>query len=98
MKLYFNRESKDGTWEVISDSSRDIVTLYHFYDDEKKPESILMTKKEFLELKKFLSGLKLKKNTIIKPRSIRSAYCKCKPRGRFNSVGVCVICKNEYRP
>jgi len=84
-------EYGDNEWKI------DLVPLYHFYDDEKKPESILMTKKEFLELKKFLSGLKLKKNTI-KPRSIRSAYCKCKPRGRFNSVGVCVICKNEYRP
>jgi hypothetical protein len=27
----------------------------------------------------------------------RDPYCDCKPHGRFNSVGVCVMCKREYR-
>ena len=29
---------------------------------------------------------------------IKSVYCDCKPYGRFNSVGVCVMCKREYHP
>jgi hypothetical protein len=28
----------------------------------------------------------------------KSVYCDCKPYGRFNSVGVCVMCKREYHP
>jgi len=39
------------------------------------------------------SSIQTNAKTIV----IKSAYCRCKPHGRYNSVGVCVICKKEYQ-
>lgn len=64
-ELFFNKESKDGTWEITYDSSGDAVCLALYFDDKYDPHKIMMTKKEFLKLQRFLKNLRLKPNTII---------------------------------
>lgn len=34
----------------------------------------------------------------IEKQTHASIYCQCKPCGSYNSVGVCVNCKKEYKP
>lgn len=66
-ELFFNRESKSGTWEITFDSTNDKV-LIEFYRGKitHKTFHIICNKKEFVELKKFIKNMRLKKNYKMK--------------------------------
>jgi hypothetical protein len=65
-EIFFNKESKSGTWEVTYDSTNDNVLLECYENHGDDCQKIEMTKAQFSELKRFLKTLKLTKNRRIK--------------------------------
>ena len=65
-EILLNKESKSGAWEVTYDSSKEMVTLMYWKENDDEPSSkIVVTKKEFLELKSFLSSLRLTNYNLV---------------------------------
>ncbi len=65
-ELFFNRESKNGNWEITYDSTNDYVQLDHYTVHGNICQQLKLTKKEFIELKTFIINLRLKKNYKLK--------------------------------
>ena len=66
LEIFFNRESKSGTWEITYDSTNDMVVLHYFDENGDGMQTIDINKKEFLELKSFLKDIRLTKNIKMK--------------------------------
>lgn len=65
-EMFFNKESKDSTWEITYNSTDDKILLMHFKEqDSFASQKIDMSKLDFVKLKKFIKDIRLTKNKKI---------------------------------
>jgi hypothetical protein len=88
---------------------KQIVNQINYLDEQVKAMLLIedrATRMQYLEnmklsvdiLKAWAGKPSNERGALPIPDVSKSVYCKCRPHGRFNSVGVCVLCKKEYHP